>query len=140
MRGAGCYAYKFQRGVFEETDSVAVSLLAGLEALCLTTAGGPPRRRARRESPEVGLVVGLINPLAALVLSGSPTLPEYGLFFSLENSLEFHRKDTEYSRCVNLSNSGQSIQRPLLPLSQLLRPEVCCCCLSRKIFFLFILR
>ena len=57
MRGAGwSYGYKFQRGVFEETDLFAVSLLAGLEASGLKTTGCP-MKRARREIPEVGLAV-----------------------------------------------------------------------------------
>jgi len=59
---------------------------------------------------------GLINPLAKLVLGGSPTPPDYGPVFSRKNSLEFHRKYTEYTRCVELSNSGQSVQSPLLPV------------------------
>ena len=71
--------------------------------------------------------------LTDLVLGNGPKPPEYGRTFSRASSLRFYTQYTEYERSMGLCNSGQSIRRPLLTVSQLLRQSIRKC-LSRTYF------
>eukprot|EP00903_Cladosiphon_okamuranus_P009617 g9153.t1 len=61
------------------------------------------------------------------VFCGGITAPVYQKPFSVESSCRFFNEYHEYERNVKLSNSGQTVQRPLLTLSQLLPEHVRWC-------------
>eukprot|EP00903_Cladosiphon_okamuranus_P011351 g10699.t1 len=59
-----------------------------------------------------------------LVFGGGPSPPEYDSMFSVKSSCDFWKNYQEYKRRIELSNSGQTVQRPLLTISQLLPRHV----------------
>ena len=61
---------------------------------------------------------------ADLVFGGGPSPPEYDSTFSVKISCDFWNNYQEYKRRIELSNSGQAVQRPLLTISQLLPKRV----------------
>ena len=61
------------------------------------------------------------------VFGGGTTAPVYQKPFSVASSCRFFKEYREYKRNVDLSNSGQTVQRPLLTLSQLLPEQVRWC-------------
>lgn len=71
--------------------------------------------------------------LSDLILGSGPKPPSYGRVFSQASSLRFYTQYQEYERSMQLCNSGQSIQRPVLKLTQLL-PKSIRSCLSRTFF------
>ena len=71
--------------------------------------------------------------LSELILGQGPKAPTYGRVFSQASSLRFYTQYQEYERSMELCNSGQSIQRPVLQLEQLL-PKSIRRCLSRTFF------
>ena len=75
------------------------------------------------------LRAGLTN----VVLGNGPKVPVYGRRYSQQNSLKFYTKYAEYERSLELANSGQTFQRPLLQVAQLL-PKSIRSCLSRVYF------
>ena len=105
MRGAGwSYGYKFQRGVFEETDLFAVSLLAGLEASGLKTAGCPMAPQLALEmTPVLACMRGLgsfvnfgrklVNPLYHL------TTPKSRIDFILDS--EWASRNTRSHKVID---------------------------------------
>ena len=68
-----------------------------------------------------------------LILGQGPKAPTYGRVFSQASSLRFYTQYQEYERSMELCNAGQSIQRPVLQLTQLL-PKSIRSCLSRTYF------
>ena len=58
------------------------------------------------------------------VFGGRIAAPVYEKPFSEENSCECSKEYREYERNTSLSNTGQTVQRPLLTLGQLLPPSV----------------
>ena len=71
--------------------------------------------------------------LSELILGNAPKAPTYGRVFSQTSSLRFYTQYQEYKRSMELCNSEQSIQRPVLKLTQLL-PKSIRSCLSRTYF------
>lgn len=67
------------------------------------------------------------------IFGGGITAPVYQKPFSIESSCKFFKAYREYERSIKLSNSGQTVQRPLLTLSQLL-PESVRWCLADLVF------
>ena len=61
------------------------------------------------------------------IFGGRITAPVYQKPFSVASSCQFFKEYREYKRNVELSNSGQTVQRPLLTLSQLLPEHVRWC-------------
>lgn len=61
------------------------------------------------------------------VFGGGIAAPVYQKPFSVASSYRFFKEYREYERNVKLSNSGQTVQRPLLTLSQLLPEHVRWC-------------
>eukprot|EP00903_Cladosiphon_okamuranus_P012579 g11776.t1 len=61
------------------------------------------------------------------VFGGGITGPVYQKPFSVESSCRFFKEYREYERNVKLSNSGKTVPRPLLTLSQLLPEHVRWC-------------
>lgn len=59
-----------------------------------------------------------------LVFSGGIPPPVYEQPLSVAHSCQFYKNYTEYERRVKLSNNGQTVQRPLLKLSELLPKNV----------------
>ena len=74
-----------------------------------------------------------VRGFAELILGQGPKAPTYGRTFSQASSLRFYTQYEEYKRSMELCNSGQSIQRPVLQLTQLL-PKSIRSCLSRSFF------
>ena len=68
-----------------------------------------------------------------LVLGNGPEPPKYARVFSQASSLRFYTQYQEYKRSTEICNSGQSITRPLLSVTQLL-PVSIRRCLSRTYF------
>ena len=68
-----------------------------------------------------------------MILGERPSALACGRKFSQANSLRFYKAYEEYKRSLELCNSGQSITRPLLQLTQLLRKSIRSC-LSRTYF------
>ena len=58
------------------------------------------------------------------IYGDGPSPPKYGTPFSVRSSCKFHREYAEYDRNIKLSNSGQTVQRPLLLMQQLLPKSV----------------
>jgi len=58
------------------------------------------------------------------VHGGGPCPPEYEVPFSVRSSCIFYKEYQEYERSIKLSNSEQSVERPLLTLQQLLPESV----------------
>ena len=71
--------------------------------------------------------------LTDLILGNGPEAPQYGRVFSQAASLRFLTQYAEYERSMELSNNTQSMSRPVLSVSQLLRKSICSC-LSRTYF------
>ena len=55
-----------------------------------------------------------------LVFGGGIAAPQYQQPWSVPNSCAFYKAYKEYERCVTITNSGQTVLRPVLKLSQLL--------------------
>lgn len=68
-----------------------------------------------------------------LVFGGGIAAPQYQQPSSVPNSCAFYKAYKEYERCVTTTNSGQTVQRPVLKLSQLL-PENVRWCLADEYF------
>lgn len=68
-----------------------------------------------------------------LVVGGGITPPRYNGQFNVENSRTLFQEYREYTRAVEISNSGQTVKRPLLKLSQLV-PENIRWCLADTYF------
>jgi len=62
-----------------------------------------------------------------LVVGGGVTPPGYKGEFNVENSCRMFREYREYKRAVEISNSGQTVKRPLLKLSQLVPENIRWC-------------
>lgn len=61
------------------------------------------------------------------VFGGGIAHPVYETPFSVASSCKMYKEYLEYERNVKLSNTGQTVQRPLLTLSQLLPVSVRWC-------------
>eukprot|EP00903_Cladosiphon_okamuranus_P006086 g5996.t1 len=68
-----------------------------------------------------------------LVFGGGIAAPQYQQPWSVPNSCAFYKAYKEYERSVAITNSGQTVQRPVLKLSQLL-PENVRWCLADEYF------
>ena len=80
-------------------------------------------------SAHIEVRVGLTD----FILGNGPEALQYGRVFSQAASLRFFTQYAKYERSMELSNNAQSISRPVLSVSQLLRKSIRSC-LSRNYF------
>ena len=91
----------------------------------VAAGGGSPGSTSAESEVRVGLT--------DLILRNGREAPQYGRVFSQAASLRFFTQYAEYERSMALSNNAQSISRPVLSVSQLLRKSIRSC-LSRNYF------
>ena len=89
----------------------------------VAAGGGSPGSTSADGEVRVGLT--------DLILGNGPEAPQYGNVFAA--SLRFFAQYAEYERSMELNNNTQSISRPVLSVSQLLRKSIRSC-LSRTYF------
>ena len=58
------------------------------------------------------------------IYGDGPSPPKYVTPLSVQSSCKYHREYEEYERNIKLSNSGQTVQRPLVLMQQLLPKSV----------------